>query len=435
MGKIIILGGGLAGLSAGYHAELNKLDYILYEKNDRVGGLSGTKEKEGFLFDFSGHLLHLKNPYFIELIRGLLGDQVEELQRNSWIYSNNVFTPYPFQANLHGLPWKVVRECLFGFMHAAYKYNDLPSDAYNSFYDWIIAKLGAGIGKHFMFPYNEKIWTIGTEELTCEWLSEYVPRPSLKDVFLGSLFTRKKKFGYNSTFLYPQKGGIQSLADALSEKTLNIHTSQSIVNVNIKERTITTEDARTEEYDHLITTAPLKALVEKIVDHKPETIKMAAAKLRHNSLLILNLGVRGDMTDKHWVYIPEKKIMPYRIGVYSNFSPCMSPPHTTSYYVEIAYQQAWRIQKHQVIDRALEEMTAIGFIPDPRDILVRDVEDVEYGYIIYDSDMLKNRKLILDYLRSNNIYSIGRYGGWEYSGMEEALIAGKKSIEEITANE
>ena len=194
------------------------IDYEIYEKENRVGGLCRTVEKDGFCFDYSGHLLHLKDPYFQSFVKDLLGDNMNIIERNAFIYSNGVFTRYPFQANLYGLHPEVIKECLIEFVRAYYENEDMPTRSYRSFHEWIVAKLGKGIGRHFMFPYNEKLWTVPTEELTCEWMSEYVPKPGLEDVFNGTFFDQKKGFGYNAVFWYPKKVEFRRSAIHLPER-------------------------------------------------------------------------------------------------------------------------------------------------------------------------------------------------------------------------
>lgn len=49
--KVIIIGGGLGGLSAGIHLRLAGFDVALYEANDKVGGRANLIEKGGFRFD------------------------------------------------------------------------------------------------------------------------------------------------------------------------------------------------------------------------------------------------------------------------------------------------------------------------------------------------------------------------------------------------
>ncbi|GAB61605.1 MAG: protoporphyrinogen oxidase [Candidatus Jettenia sp.] len=431
MRKTVIIGAGLAGLSAGYYAQKKKIDYEIYEKDDGVGGLCRTRKKERFSFDYSGHLLHLKDPYSQSLIKSLLGHNLNVIQRNSFIYSHKVFTRYPFQANLYGLPPDVVKECLMEFVRAYYENEDLPTEAYKTFHEWIVGKLGKGIGKYFMFPYNEKLWTIPPGELTCGWMSEYVPKPTLEDVFHGTFSDQKKGFGYNATFWYPKKGGIQALCDALADKVRNIRLQEKVERIFHKKKIIEFDSGKTTAYEKLISTMPLKKLVERLDGDIPQEVKDAAQKLKHNSVLIINLGVKGEgLTDKHWIYLPEKKYTVYRIGVYSNFSEYMAPPGTTSYYIEIAYQKDWNIDKEKTVENALDEIVEIGFVPHRKDILVKEIMDIECAYVIYDRYYSESKKIIMDYLNSVNIYSIGRYGNWEYSGMEEAMHQGKESIGE-----
>lgn len=433
MSKVVIIGAGIAGLSTGYHAQEKGLDYIIFEKNAQVGGLCRTIKIKDFYFDYSGHFLHLKKPSVQTLVKDLLGDNLSVIKRNSFIFSCNVFTRYPFQANLYGLPPPVVKECLLEFVKAYIKSEMHPISFYNTFYDWINSKFGKGIGKHFMFPYNEKLWTIPTKKLTCEWLSEYVPVPNLEDVFNGAFSDQKKAFGYNASFFYPKKGGIQVLCDALYSKTQNIKLKERLVKVDLKKRVVEFESGNSQEYKKLISSVPLKKLIEDIIKDVPYEIEKAANKLKHNSVVIINLGVKEvRFPNKHWIYLPEKKYLAYRMGVYSNLSEFMAPPEMTSYYLEAAYQKSKSIDKESLIENVVADVIEMGFIKEKNDIIVKHVIDLEYAYVIYDKYYSKCRKIILDYLAVNDIYCIGRYGMWEYSDMEAAIEQGKRVVEKFT---
>ncbi|HBA86929.1 MAG TPA: protoporphyrinogen oxidase [Geobacter sp.] len=430
MAETIIIGAGLAGLSAGYHARQMDLDYELYEAADAVGGCCRTVERDGFRFDCSGHLLHLKEPYFQGLVRELLAHNLNVISRNAVVYSHGRFTRYPFQANLFGLPGEVVKECLLEFVKSYHGSEDLPSRSYGTFYDWIVAKLGAGIGRHFMFPYNQKLWTVPTEEMTCEWLSEYVPKPNLDEVFNGAFEDQSKGFGYNASFWYPREGGIQALSDALAARVPNIRLGESVEAVDLDARCVRFASGKSASYRRLVSTMPLKRLVERLEGPVPADVRAASKRLRHNSVLIVNLGVKGgDLTDKHWIYLPEHSFTAYRVGVYTNFSKALAAPDTTSFYVEIGYQQGWNVDKDALVQKAVEEMVEIGLIRSLEDILVQEVIDLECAYVIYDRQHKESRKTILDFLAKHDVASIGRYGNWEYSGMEEAMLQGKEAVE------
>lgn len=114
---IIIIGAGPTGLSAAYHAGK---DSLLLEKNDRVGGWCRSIEANGFTFDYAGHIMFSNDSYVQDLYKILLGDNVHWQDREAWIYSKQVYTRYPFQASLYGLPSEVIEECLMGAIEARY---------------------------------------------------------------------------------------------------------------------------------------------------------------------------------------------------------------------------------------------------------------------------------------------------------------------------
>ena len=92
---LVILGAGLAGLSTAYHFGKG---CQVFEAEDVPGGLLRTREVGGFSFDYTGHLLHLKDPYARGLVAGLMKGNLAEHRRRARIYSKGVMTDYPFQA-------------------------------------------------------------------------------------------------------------------------------------------------------------------------------------------------------------------------------------------------------------------------------------------------------------------------------------------------
>ncbi|MEW6042147.1 MAG: FAD-dependent oxidoreductase, partial [Elusimicrobiota bacterium] len=301
----IIIGAGISGLSAAYHL---KKKYLLIEKSNRPGGLARSINQGGFTFDLTGHLIHLSNVYTKRLVKRLLKENLKIIHRNSWIYSNNTQTRYPFQANLYGLPPAVARECITGFVESILKYGWQPAEGKTgTFRFWVLKRFGEGFGKYFFFPYNEKLWTVSLDELTDDWTGKFVPRPSLKDVVLGAIYDKKTPFGYNVSFFYPRKGGIQSFSDKFFLHTENALFNTNVYSVNLKKKCVET-DRGIFHYNNIISTVPLYSLVEKL-ENAPNEIKSAGEKLKWNSVVCLNLGFDrpGIGKDRHWIYFPEKK--------------------------------------------------------------------------------------------------------------------------------
>lgn len=427
--RIIILGAGLSGLSVAWHLQRKGIDCQIFEKESEVGGLCRSKKVDGFTFDYDGHLLHFRDSYTFDLIKSLVGGNLLEHQRSAWIYSHDRYSHYPFQANLYSLPRPIIKECLLGFIQV---FRDKhPKKKTNNFLDWINQTFGRGIAEHFMIPYNTKFWTVSPQELTCEWLNGLIPIPSLNQIIEGAVKENKKQFGYNSRFWYPKRGGIIQVPLAFASSIKNIHTNCQITEINLKRKEIKIVPNNTERFDYLISTIPLPEL-PYLIKGMPKEISALFKNLRWNSVFNLNLGIeKKDYFKKHWIYFPQKEICFFRIGFFNNFSPELSPPNSISLYIEVAYSEDKPIDKNRITLYIKEDLKKIGVIFSEDKILAQDVNDIKYGYPIYDRNHRYVRKEILKYLKRNNIISCGRYGSWRYMSMEDCILEAKELVEQF----
>ncbi len=112
-----IIGAGPTGLSASYHLPE---DSVLFERGPGVGGWCRSIVDKGFTFDYAGHIMFSKDPVVHDLYKTLLGDNVHWQDREAWIHSHDVYTRYPFQGALYGLPPDVLTECLVGAIEARF---------------------------------------------------------------------------------------------------------------------------------------------------------------------------------------------------------------------------------------------------------------------------------------------------------------------------
>jgi len=429
--RIIILGAGLAGLSAAWHLQKKGIECLIFEKEPEVGGLCRSKNIGGFTFDYDGHTLHFKHHYTFNLVKGLLKTNLTEHLKSSWIYSHGRYTPYPFQANLFGLPAAIIKECLVGYIDALK--NGHPKNNGN-FLDWINKTFGTGIARHFMIPYNSKFWTTPPEEMTCDWLDGFVPVPSLNQVIDGTLKENKKPLGYNAHFWYPSKGGINQLPLALASDIKNIYTNCKITEINFSKKEIKISSGSKEKYDFLISTIPLPE-IPYMVNDMPREILRLFKRLRWNSIFNLNLGIdKKDCLGRHWIYFPEKNISFFRLGFFNNFSSTLVPKDKSSMYIEVAYSKWSPIDKNKIVQSIMDDLKKIGVLDYGDRVIIEDINDIKYGYPIYDIHYNEARKKILEYLISKGMLSCGRYGSWRYFSMEDTIIAGKRDSDFILNN-
>jgi len=437
--QVLIAGAGLAGLSTAFH--LKDREYRIIEKNDRPGGLCRTERIKRHTFDYGGHLLHIRCQNVKDLVTELLGDNLALHKRVSSILSNSALTPYPFQANLHGLPAEVVRDCLVGFVEAML-WAERDSQEPENFLDWIHSTFGKGFAEHFFLPFNLKFFKTPLHEITPDWTGWAVPRPSLKEVVDGALGIQERDFGYNVEFLYPRSGGIEELPRALASRLARpVETGVELVEVAPENKRAVLSTGEEVTYSALVSTVPLDHLLA-MMRGGPEEIAGAAENLRVLSVLCVNLGIAGPpVSDRHWIYVPGPEYSFHRIGVYSNMAgpePLESPENPgktrSTLYLEITLPGPVEDPEGlaAAAEKALAEFRNTPFWKQgDHEIEVVKPALIKHGYVVYDLFRKKALPRIFQYLKSHGIEPLGRYGRWEYSTMEDAIRQGREAAEAL----
>ena len=471
----VIIGAGPTGLSAAYHLGEGSL---LLEQNATVGGWCRSLADNGFTFDYAGHIMFSNDPYVHQMYQQLLGDNVHWQDREAWIFSKGVYTRYPFQGALYGLPPDVLKECIVGAIEARFgplsdkqvsktrpgnssvafcKAESItdccgdgvlestgrlgqptatarPSSEPANFEEFIHTVWGAGVAKHFAIPYNRKLWAVPLTEMETSWLGGRVPLPDLQEMIEGALRPVGKPVGPNARFGYPLRGGFQALMNGflpLLEGDLRTHAQ--VARVSTRTRTVTLTDGSRYRYRKLISTAPLPKLIEMIGVEVPQNIRAAAQKLRHVSVRCVNLGVaREKITDKHWIYYPEDSIF-HRIFVQGNASPHCNPSGGFGLTCEITYSpdKPLPCEGEALIDRCIEDCIKVGLLRSSDHILARNQIDMPHAYVVYDHVRKHSVDLVREWLLERDILLAGRYSEWEYYNSDHAFIAGKKIAEVV----
>jgi len=416
--KVAILGGGLTGISAAIHL---RRPWILFEREPKLGGLAVTEERDGFHFDVTGHWLHLRDPAIKQLVADVLPGEMTAVERRARIFSHGVTTLFPFQANLYGLPPDVIKECLLGVIEAKMQPAGAPP---RNFEEYCLRHFGAGISRHFMIPYNERLWGVHPRTITADWCSRFVPLPNLEQVVAGAVGADAGRMGYNISFVYPKQGGIETLTRALGARIQGgeVHLRSSVESLDLRKREVVVAGRRV-PYQAVVNTLPLPELLARISD-LPDDIAAHASRLRCTTLRYLNVATRSAPTaDWHWIYAPEKYLPFYRVGIYSNAVASMAPAGAASFYVELADRGP--VSDSTVADVA-QGLAAMGAIKSPGDIRFADAREIKYAYVVFDEHYVAATTAIFRFLESHAIYSRGRYGAWTYNAMEDSLLAGRE---------
>jgi UDP-galactopyranose mutase len=420
----VIIGAGLSGLSAAYHmGSGNKL----LERESEVGGLCRSVTTKGYTFDLAPHIFFTGSQYVNGLVNELLNGDLIKQRRRAYIYLLSTYVEYPFEVNLHGLPQGVIDECIEGARNR-------PDIQPRNFMEWIRATMGESVARHYMVPYNEKIWKYPLKEMSIDWVAGRVPAPSVEEMVKGAQGKVEREYGPNAYFQYPRVGGIGAIPTAFAKRVTDISLNSNVHEIRHNGKRLDVLYTRNGEpkrleADRVLSSVPLPELV-KMIKSTPEEVIRASERLVSNSLACFNIGVdRETISDKHWLYFPEKEYIFNRISFPMNLSPETTPKGKSNIVVEVTYRGA-KPDPEETKAKVREGLIHTGILRENDKLEVFDALDFKYAYVIYDLQHKGNVNLIQAYLESLRVSSMGRFGEWEYLNMDKAILSGKRAAEE-----
>lgn len=427
--RTLILGAGVAGLSAAYHL---RSPYRIFDRSRIVGGAAGSVVINGYTFDQAIHILHTKDAYVASLVKHLLGDNYSSRPRSSWIHSHGTLTRYPYQANMFGLPQEVIRENIEGLL----KTKASTSSQANNFREWIVNTFGDGIAKNFLIPFNEKVWAVDLRTMSHDWVSTRVPLPDVEAVLAGATQDNTRQYGENAEFWYPIEGGIGALAQSFAGSISGpVHHGKEITSIDLASRTLTTCDEEQHHFSKIISTIPLPTLMG-MISNVPSKLLDLSKQLRSNVVHTVMIGIdRPNISHAHWIYYPEPQFIFQRVSFPMNLSDRVVPPGKSSVIVEISesVERPLMLSTAAMIDQVLSGLRRAGVLRADDRLEVLESATIDPAYVIYDAAHHEVTSKLKAYLASVGIFTCGRFGEWEYFNMDHSILSGKRAAEQADA--
>lgn len=414
--RVVVVGAGPCGLACG--RELRSLgheDWIVYERGEQPGGHAGSVvDPVGFTWDQGGHVVFSHYGEFDRILEEMLGDDVYEHERSSYVRVGDRWVPYPFQNNLRHLAPQDAYRCLVGLIDAR------GANGTESFGAWLEGTFGEGITELFMRPYNTKVWGVEPERMSATWIAERVSvvdhRRALRNVLLG---LDDIGWGPNNTFRFPRSGGTgeiyRRLAATLDDRVLYEH---EVVAIDARQRLVRFADGGTDGYEALVSTMPLDRLVAALLDC-PADVRAAAATLEHNGAWIVGVGCERPLADdRSWLYFADPSVPFYRVTNFAKYAAANVPGADTARYssllTETSYSQQRPRDRGSIETAVVEGLVATELLePDVQLASVHTI-DVEYAYPIPTRRRDEALAVVQPWLRERGIYSRGRFGSWRY---------------------
>ena len=447
--RVVIIGGGPAGLTAAYQLSKKSVDSLVLEKDYILGGISRTENYKGYHFDIGGHRFFTKVDVVKDMWHEVLpeGDFLKR-RRLSRIFYNKKFFYYPLRPfnALFGLGLWSSFLILCSYIYAHW-FPRLPED---NFERWVSNRFGKRLYNIFFKTYTEKVWGIPGDQIAAEWAAQRIKGLSLL-VALKNALTTQPTHGKSvvttliDSFYYPKRGP-GMMWDAVAERVTSMGgeitlgaevekirwTSEKVkaVDVHINGK------AETHEGDHFISTMPIRELIAKLDPPPPSEIQTAAESLQYRDFLTVALILtRKDLFPDNWIYIHDPEVLVGRIQNFKNWSPDMVPDnnHTCLGLEYFCFEGdgLWSKSDQELIELGKKEIEILGFAKR-HEIVDGHVVRMPKAYPVYDNQYQKALTTIRQFLiQVPNLQLVGRNGMHRYNNQDHSMLTAMLAVENI----
>ncbi len=410
---IVVIGAGASGLSfANWYRELHPgAKVLVLEADAEPGGYCKTVAQGGFVWDYSGHFFHFKDPQIEAWLRARMPRQeVRTVVKRSLIRYAGLDIDFPFQKHIHQLPREELLECLVDLY-----FRPTGDGPPASFAEMLYRRLGVSITEKFLRPYNEKLYAIALENLDPDAMGRFFPHADIADIIANM---RPKDpsgvgdGGYNATFTYPAGGAIQYIHALLADLPKDsVCCGEPVIQIDLGAREVVTPKRRI-GFSKIVSSAPLPALARMAgVAHDPSVFSS-------NQVLVWNLGFdRKGLRNVHWMYFPDRSLSFYRVGWYDN----IFDTDRMSLYVEIGAPHGATFDVDALRARVLHDLEREGIV-DGHQLVEHHHVVLDPAYVHITKASLIETQRLRDGLALAGIHSVGRYGGWTYCSIEDNMI-------------
>lgn len=418
MDKIVILGAGIAGISACYHANANGKNATCFERSSIIGGLVGNFTVQGFRFDKAIHMSFTSNEYVKSIFEKT--DYIGH-KPDAYCVENKKWFKHPIQNNLYPLSVDEKVSLIKSF-------TERPDLTPKNYGEWLDHQYGYELSRRFPRSYTKKYWGLDASELSTTWIGNRMRRSEIEEILQGALEKREDNHYYAKEMRYPKQGGYFEFIREIASQC-KIHCDKKAVNIDVTNKLVTFDDGVIEAYSELISSLPLPTICS-IIDGCPAEVKEAADSLLWTTVDLISVGFdRVDIPPYLWFYIYDEASLAARAYSPSWKSKNNAPEGKSSLQFEIYNLSSKERLEPEVLKQNIKQKLLDMSICTDDDILFIQHDHLPFGNVVFDHGMEEDRQIILDYLISVGIKTCGRFGEWDYLWSDQSFISGKNAID------
>lgn len=438
--KIVVLGGGVGGLSAGYFlAKIGNFDVTVLEKEPSTGGLCASFEHNGFTLDYGAHKIYSIIPGVFDSIRELMGDDLLELPKKNRLFLKGHLVDYPLR--LGNLAF-VLGIKMFLWIGVGYGLelvkNLFFKKVATSYEEYMIQRFGRPAYGLVFQPLAEKVWG-DPATLHPEMARARLPASGGMDVILKLLGIKQETLDSNAEFFYyPYRGfgafpaslhrGIESLGGRV---IVNADVTEIIREGNKISSISAIVNGRIQKFpaDYLVSSIPLFVLSKLLYGSGSEDVLKAVTDLQFRNLILVYIFLKRPLVLKdQWIFFPEREYIFSRIFEQKQMNPDLGPSSETALCCDFTCSEdswKWKATDASLVEKTVDGLVNGGFIrrDDVSGFLVKRVKNF---YPRYDIDYVRKLKQINSYLQvAENLLLTGRIGMYNYNNSDHCIDMGK----------
>lgn len=439
--RVIILGAGVTGLSAGVRFLDSGYDVCILEKAEQTGGLAKTVVRGNYRLDIGPHHLFSQNETILKEILDLFEEsELANFSRDAKIYFHDRFLNYPLTAKNVLLQMGFVHafwaSLSFGWMTIKKLFARKQVDV--NFQEWASKNFGNYLYEIFFKPYTEQFWGIPCDKLSLDCIpqvSKMSYLKTLKMVFLKRFEKESLSIAERETTLtlhYPIKG-IGAIAEKLKDSFLSkggvlklgcdiselIGNEDNSFTVHYKHENELIEDNAT----YVISTIPISSLARIQKPVPSSSILKSADSLEYLSTIVLYIVIHNrDVLDCSYLYMMDR---PYnRISNTNRFHSKLCPEGENMLALETTCHfndEVWKSSDDELYSKCIEHLESDNFISRDEVKQFFTVR-IKNAYPFYRLGYKENLDTLFKHFEQTpNLTLIGRIGAFKYMDIDQCL--------------
>jgi protoporphyrinogen oxidase len=495
----VIVGAGPAGLTAALELlQRTGVRPIVFEADRQVGGISKTINYRGNRMDIGGHRFFSKSDWVMNWWQNLLPIAQAEAEasaaasvelayqgkrtsvrpegsnnadpdrvmlvrsRLSRIFYRRRFFDYPLKLNsatLGNLGALYTAQVGASYLRAQLA----PRSPEATLEDFLVNRFGDKLYRTFFKDYTEKVWGVPCSEISAEWGAQRIKGLSITKAVMNALAKPFRAAGDTQQkntetslierFLYPKFGPGQMWEEATArvvEAGGKVHLRHEVTGLHVTDgrvdavdvRDLDSGEVRRQACDFLVSTMPVKRLVELLKPADAEVARVAGA-LPYRDFITAGLLMRrmpassgvtspNGMPPDNWIYVQEPDVKLGRLQIFNNWSPYLVADPSTIWlgleYFCAEGDELWSMGDGAFLEFASRELEKIG-LADRKDVLDGTVVRVPKAYPAYFGEYrgIGRVRAFLD--RCPNLFPVGRNGMHRYNNQDHSMLAARAAVD------